>query len=344
MEDKIKKISAVAMGLLVVLVSITVIRLSNVWAEEQEKSERLTGHVLDFIASLPEEDEEVLQYQIQIEIPPGTKTDQITVENEALTQLVTITVPGMDRDYYYDHPLLGSSDHIDNLIMGSERGNGIIEITLDAVYEVQYEVRDDQLYLDFAAPSELYEKVIVVDAGHGGDDPGSVKQGVYEKDLNLAIVLELKALLDQHPEWKVYYTRTTDVDMSPKKRAQFANKVHANLFISVHNNSTQDGRMADYAGTYVMYDEKKPTEGLSSARLAQICLEEFTAAAGSVSRGIIDGHSIYIIRNSDVPVALVEAGFMTDYEELERLCTPEYQKLAAQGIYNGILRAFEEGF
>lgn len=68
------------------------------------------------------------------------------------------------------------------------------------------------------------------------------------------------------------------------------------------------------------------------------------AVTGSLNRGLTKGNSIYVIRTSQVPVALVEAGFMTNEEELAKLNTAEYQRVIAQGIYNGILKAFEEGF
>jgi N-acetylmuramoyl-L-alanine amidase len=69
-----------------------------------------------------------------------------------------------------------------------------------------------------------------------------------------------------------------------------------------------------------------------------------TAALGSKDIGLVKGDSIYIIRTSEVPVALIEVGFMTNREELANLNTQEYQKLAAQGIYNAIEQAFEEGY
>ena len=89
------------------------------------------------------------------------------------------------------------------------------------------------------------------------------------------------------------------------KTGQLAGKADANLFISVHSNSTVDGLMSSYNGTEVMYDELKSEEGFSSRRLAQICLEETTAAIGSKNNGVTYGNSIYIIRNSEVPVALI---------------------------------------
>ncbi len=345
MENTIKKLSALMMGILTVAVCITAFYVSGVRKEAAKELERASGlELMDYYTSQSEDSEEELEHQMRIELPEKLTEADITIESDVLSQLIVVTLKGIGHDYYYEHPLLGSSDHIDNLMLGGEQDVGIIEITTDEVYEVRWEIRDSWLYLDFVPPGELYEKVLVIDAGHGGGQPGAIKLGVQEKDLDLAIVLELKALLDQHTNWKVYYTRIEDADISLDRRVQLANKSHANLFISIHNNSTTSGEMSDYNGTEVLYDEKKPEEGFSSKRLAEICLEETVAAAGSRNLGLSKGNSIYIIRTSQVPAALVEVGFMTNEEELAKLNSPEYQKLIAQGIYQGIIRALEEGF
>ena len=142
----------------------------------------------------------------------------------------------------------------------------------------------------------------------------------------------------------VYYTRTDDSNPSLEQRVDMANKDGADLFISVHNNSTKSGRMSSINGTAVMYDEEKASEENGSMQLAQICLEEMTAALGSTSKGIVKGHEIYIIRTAEMPVALIEVGFMTNQDELNRLNDEAYQKEAAQAIYNAIYRAFQEGY
>lgn len=347
MEEKIRKVSAVAMAVLLLLSSVAVINTSSVYIETEKTVEKkkISGlELLDFYTTQSEEMTEKLEHQMQMELPVGISSDEIVVENDYIHRLVTITISGISSEYYYEHPLLGSSNHINDLLLGGDENIGIIEITFDKVYEVEMKVIDSWLYLDFISPHELYEKVIVVDAGHGGSAPGAVKQGIQEKDLNLAIVLQLKELLDEHKDWKVYYTRTEDTGPTLDERVQLANKSEANLFISVHNNSTEDGKMSDYHGTEVMYDDLKENESMGTVDLSQICLEETVAVTGSSNLGLAKGNNIYIIRTSEVPVALIEVGFMTSMEELTKLNSLEYQKQAAQGIYNGIVRALEEGF
>ncbi|MCL9770292.1 N-acetylmuramoyl-L-alanine amidase [Flavobacterium sp. HXWNR69] len=82
---------------------------------------------------------------------------------------------------------------------------------------------------------------VVLDAGHGGKDPGAVKNGVQEKDVVLDVVLKLGKILERHKEIEVVYTRKTDVFVELRERAQIANKAKANLFVSVHCNSVKAG-------------------------------------------------------------------------------------------------------
>lgn len=345
MESKILKISSLCLAL-TIAVSAAFMYYTDTYGQEvqnQQQNQQMSGlQMLEYNTEQAEEsDEAEFEQQLCIELPEGMGIDEVLINNDYVKQLITVQIPEVGNDYFVEHPLLGRSNHINDLYMA----DGRIEITMDAVYEPQCTVEDGRLYLDFLRPQDIYDKVIAIDAGHGGGAPGAIKQGIMEKDINLAIVRELKELLDKNDRnIGVYYTRTEDVNPTFEQRAQLGGKAGANLFISVHSNSTVDGLMSGYNGTEVMYDELKSEEGFSSKRLAQICLEEITASMGSKDNGVTYGNSIYIIRNSEVPVALIEVGFMTNQEELDNLTSPGYQKKAAQGIYNAILRALEEGF
>ena len=215
---------------------------------------------------------------------------------------------------------------------------------MDHVYELKTEYDSAYYYFDFLTPQEVYDKVVVIDAGHGGRAPGANKQGVNEKEIDLDIVLQLKKILDEDDHnIGVYYTRTDDSNPTFDQRVQLANKSDADLFISVHNNSDATGNFTKVKGTQVMYSESDDAK-LSSKKLAEICLKNVVDTTGSENRGLLKGDSIYIIRTSKVPVALIEVGFMTNYKELDLLNSTSYQKKAAEGIYNAINEAFQEGY
>lgn len=293
-----------------------------------------------------EEEEIAFSSQLRLELPLGVTGDTLEVTEDYVTQTIDIRIPFADSEYFYEYPMLGRSDHIDRLTYESKKGYGIVEFVTNEVYELETSYDEDYFYIDFLTPQEVYDKVVVIDAGHGGDAPGAIKQGVCEKDIDLDIVLKLKEIFDASEDTSVgvYYTRTNDTNPSFEDRVGLANKSHANLFISVHNNSTQSGRMSSINGTQVMYDEQKADENPGTMGLAQILLEEVISQTGSSNKGLVKGNEIYIIRSSEAPVALIEVGFMTNQTELNNLRSEEYQKRVAQGIYNAIMRAFEEGY
>lgn len=288
-------------------------------------------------------DEENVGAQLKIELPSGIELEDLRISNDYLTQTIYINIPVDSEDYFADYSVRGSCDHIAGISYYREGTKGVISFTMDRVFELSQEYEEGYLYLDFVDPHEIFDKVIVVDAGHGGRAVGATKLGISEKDINLAIVLELKKLLDEDENIGVYYTRINDTNPTLDQRVALANRVEADLFISVHNNASSRGILTNEQGTQVLYSQSD-TAQLSSKRLAQICLENVVDTTGSNNMGLLKGDQIRIVRNSEVPVALIEAGFMSNREELELLNTQEYQQLVAEGIYLAIQQAFEEGY
>lgn len=290
------------------------------------------------------EDLEVTNAQLKIELPDGLDMSDVEIRNDYISQTVYIRLDTEVEDYFSEYRISGKCNHIASLSYYTNSEGGIIALGLDKVYEIDDKYEDGNLYLDFMSPHEIYDKVIVVDAGHGGRAAGAVKMQVQEKDIDLDIVLELKRLLDADDKnIGVYYTRLDDANPTLDQRVQLANKADADLFISVHNNSTHSGNFSDLKGTQVLYSESDTSE-YSSKRLASIMLGSVCDSVKSRKIGLLAADDIYIIRTSEVPVSLVEVGFMTNRDELEKLQDKDYQKKAAQGIYNGMMKAFTEGY
>lgn len=291
-----------------------------------------------------EDDFDLPDDKLNIELPEGVADEDVEIENDYIGHTVYVRFPKAVSNYAENHIVRGSSDHIAGLSYYKENGKGVLEIKLDKACEHYFSYQDGFLRIEFMGLHDVYEQVIVIDAGHGGKQPGAVKKDINEKDINLKIVKQLKALLDEVDEekLKVFYTRLDDTNPSLQERAEMANQLQADLFISVHNNASASGKFTDLNGTMVLYSPDESDN--SSKRLAEICLKNVTASAGSTNKGLVKGDNIYIVRASEVPVALIEVGYMTNTVELNNLCTPAYQKKVAQGIYNAIMEAFEEGF
>lgn len=216
----------------------------------------------------------------------------------------------------------------------------VITISLDFIYAPMLYQDEEYIYIDLRRPKDVYDKIVVIDAGHGGKDCGtySKDQQYYEKDMNLGIVLKLKEILDRE-DIKVYYTRTDDKTLFLNPRVNFANEAEADLFISIHCNSNESSQPG---GTEVLYNEKQQGAGLTSKRLAEIALEEITGVIPKVNRGLVPGSEMVVVGKAMVPVALIEVAFMSNQEDLDFLLQEENKIKIAEAVHRVITRAFDE--
>jgi N-acetylmuramoyl-L-alanine amidase len=177
---------------------------------------------------------------------------------------------------------------------------------------------------------------IVIDAGHGGSDPGAIGRvlGVREADVNLAIATQLGQLLSQ-ANASVHLTRTSDSHLFLSQRPVISKSFDPDIFVSIHANSTLQGQSA--LGTETLYwnllDE--------SRLLAESIQQELVSVTGTVDRGVKQ-QNLLVLREATVPAVLVEVAFLSHPEEEAKLADPQFQKLVAQGIYNGIVRFHEQ--
>lgn len=183
---------------------------------------------------------------------------------------------------------------------------------------------------------EEKQKLIVIDAGHGDEDPGSSISNVDEKDLNLQIALKLKSALEEEG-YEVMMTRSDDTYLTLTERAEFANEVEADLFISIHQNSYIDD--STVSGIEVYYNESTKTE--SDEVLAQFIQTELVETTGARDRGIRAYDELVVTRKTEMPACLVESGYMTNKSELSLLQSDAYQYKLVTGMVNGINQFFE---
>ena len=334
---------------LVIAVSCLLIHVPNMHIIALKvRDSKLTGGRVSVMEMLRESEEQlheddaatrenVLQgHQIRLTLPQNVTSASVSIDNDYLSKNIAITINGIGKDYFSKYPMRGKADNIVDVTDDSENLVGVIELTLDTIKEVQMTSQEEYIYLDLVSPQEVYDHVVVVDAGHGGNVPGATKMGVYEKDLDLQIVMQLKKLFDMSDKnIGVYYTRTDDSNPTFESRVGLANDSGADLFLSIHNNSTASGRMSSISGTEVMYKGADNTG--ESKRFASLCLDNLLDSLGTKSKGTVVGDEVYIIRMSDAPVALVEVGFMTNAKELEKLQDPEYQRKTAMALYNAVI-------
>ncbi len=169
---------------------------------------------------------------------------------------------------------------------------------------------------------------IFIDPGHGGKDPGAVAaSGLQEAGVNLSVSLMLGQIL-QDQGIDVIYSRTTNVFVSLSDRAKMANDWGANYFVSVHCNSSE---ITSAGGSETLF--YKP--GGRAEALAGDIQVALVKANGLQNRGI-KAQNVAVLRLTKMPACLVELGFLSNPEEAALLAKPEFQRICAQGIADGI--------
>ncbi|OUM98619.1 MAG: hypothetical protein BAA04_07190 [Firmicutes bacterium ZCTH02-B6] len=190
-------------------------------------------------------------------------------------------------------------------------------------------------------PSQLGGRTVVVDPGHGGRDPGAIGPGgTQEKDVNLAIALELARYLEQAGA-RVVLTRDRDVYVDLATRTRLANALQADAFISIHSDAIGAGRTASGTGTFYHPAPGEAPDRSMSGRLGEAVQREVLAAIGLPDRGVRQ-RAFYVLLHTEMPAVLVEVAFIDNPAEEKLLTDPEFQRRTAAGIAQGVLRFFAD--
>ena len=180
-------------------------------------------------------------------------------------------------------------------------------------------------------PTPSYRYLVVVDPGHGGKDPGAIGiGGLEEKDITMSIaqMVYLKSLND--PQLRILLTRRDDEYIYPADRILAANRLGADLFVSIHANSFSQ---ASVSGVETLVHETQRTDS-ASYRLARMLQEHVVSATDAVDRGV--KWAPLFIGRATMPAALVETGFVTNPSEARLLKSVSYQSTIADAILAAI--------
>jgi len=182
-------------------------------------------------------------------------------------------------------------------------------------------------------PSERI--LVVVDAGHGGRDPGAVYDGVEEADVNLAVMQRVAALIEADDRLTVRMTRALDVYVSLEDRIAVANDAGADLYLSIQSNACG---YLDVTGIETLVSDQLDP-GAPSWQFAEVLQDAVTDATGARDRGV-RSQDLYLHR-ATMPAALIEVGFLSNDAERARLLDPSYRGIVAEAIHRGIVAYLE---
>ena len=232
-----------------------------------------------------------------------------------------------------------TGSHLINGALHSFKGNGAW------IREIKEETSSNEL--PFATSN--YQKVIFLDPGHGGKDPGAQYLGLKEKDLNLQVSQQLKTRLESLG-YKVIMSRSTDVFVDfVTERSRISNETNADMFISIHFNATGHGLDSGEDGiqtyTYLptgnipsVINKKwhdNPTRLKYSQKLGSYIHQSVLATTHAKDAGLL-AKSFAVLRETNKPAVLLELGYMDDSNESKKIRTKEYQQKLVDGIVQGI--------
>jgi len=194
-------------------------------------------------------------------------------------------------------------------------------------------------------------RTVVIDAGHGGINAGTraITGNRFEKEFSLDWARRLKPLLEARG-WKVTLTRTNDVDLTLSNRVQIAEAVGADLFLSLHFNSSFPSQAAAGLETYCLTPQGMPSNLVRqysddpeahfpnnrhdsrNLRLALRVQKAVLAATGAKDRGVRRARFMDVLRGQNRPAVLIEGGYLSNPEEARKIESPEYRQKLALGV------------
>ncbi len=287
------------------------------------------------------------EYPIVFNLPADLSFQGIITEDQYYKNRIVIKLSGDWITYFTQNPIKWSSNVINNVGLLLE--NGDTEIVIDTAVLQGFKLADlgnGKVGVTLGNPQDIYKQIVVLDAGHGGTDPGAVRtlngKTIYEKNLNYKILYELtRQYFDaMDSEVKVYYTRYNDTLVNLYDRAAFSDLVGADMFISLHMNANTK---SVHKGTEVYYyapNTAVNTAGLNSKTLATLALDSITSKLGTQKR-YISSKNLVVTRENNVPAILIELGYMSNNDDLSMLTDEVFQEEAAYAIYETVCEIFD---
>lgn len=279
-----------------------------------------------------------------IPVAAGVTQEAIHIDCDYMNHILTITIEGMGTSDLSDG-VYGSLDGIDRIQTAEWDGQLILMALMEDSYEYGAILENQRLMLTLKMPRELYDRIVVLDAGHGGADTGIVENGVTESELVLDIAGRVRELLSDEGV-RVYMTRTDRENPDGAERVALANGIRADMYISLHLAKGEDyGISARYNGTYF-------TPLLTNAELADLLVRHTAQAVNNRGIGVFelaeqaedeqDVQPEEALYHAQVPAVYLALGAPGSDAEAALLKRDDYRQDLAEGIARAILEAYEE--
>lgn len=263
--------------------------------------------------------------------------ERFVVDFDSLPQIAQVPVIQPAENKYLKSlrtgaPETASGKTVGRLVLDlGEPGTAVIPQDTDNVNVVSFLIGESTApaLTGLMAPPQT---VVVVDAGHGGNDPGAQRGNSNEKDITLAIARKTNQYLTEHGV-KVLMTRTEDTTVSLADRVDLTNKTNPDAFLSIHINSLES--TSDIHGIETYY--QTPQSKALAQKIHSNLVKELKAPDRSVRKA-----KFYVVNRTAVPACLAEVGFISNKNEREKLNSSDYQSKVAGALAKGMILYLKE--
>ena len=272
------------------------------------------------------------------------ESSQYEVENYPDKKTLEIIIPSDLSELEEGHVYV-KDGLIEEIEVTKDKRNTVIQVRYNKsiVFDILSKSRDKNIVLQINRNLDVKpsERIIVIDPGHGGSDPGATSvAGRYEKDLNLSVAKKLSQGLNDLG-YNVVMTRDSDTSLGLYERSNLANDSYADLFISIHGNSLAKGNdLISGIEVYYWPANKSQIKLEDQYPFAKSIHDELIKATGAISRGI-KTNSYVVIRETRMPAVLIELGFLSNPAEESLLYSEDYQNKLVEGTIKGVESYFE---
>lgn len=275
---------------------------------------------------------------LRIPLPEKSGAENIVIENHYMDQELCVIVNNAEEAFYADHAISGNRDAVRQGLYETAGEGTKLTFHLTGIFECHTILENNDLYISFLSPREMYDKIVVIDPAWGGKNAGVSVDELLEKDINLNVAKKLKEKLDK-TDIKAYYTRMDDVYPDEESRVQLANETRADMYIRIQADFNEDSSVY---GTTALYNGDYFIPGFGSVELADALEREVVTSIKGKALGLIEaGGEDYALRNITVPAAAIKSGCITNKQEAILLGREDYQEKIAEGIYQAIIKIYE---
>lgn len=278
-----------------------------------------------------------------VPMPENVKAEEVVLENHYMDKALWVGIRSEQAQayeaFYETNAVYGNCNNVTGGCFETEEERICLRFALTGVYEYRSIFENHTLYVEFVPSKEMYEKVIVIDPAYGGEERGVTVDRVMSKDITLEVAKALKAMLDES-DIKVYYTRMDDSNPQAVERAGLATETKADMLIRIEVSGDDSSKLY---GTSAVCNSKYYIPGFGNVELADLLEHEVVTSISGKAIGLLEADAADEVLNSaTVPAASIRVGYLTNSQEAILLQREDYIKRIAEGIYNAVVKAYEQ--